>query len=344
MKEMGKMKDRREFLKSAATGAVLLGSSAAANKFALAGMLAQHAENGKSRVVVARDVALHGGGSQLDEKRVLALLDRAMASYTGREKPLEAWKKMVPPNILKDKVIGLKVNGLGGRGISTHAVLVLAICERLQQAGVAPGNIVVWDRNARDLAACGLTINTDRSKVRCYGSDVAGFEEQQEQCGPVRIRLAKILTRECAMVINLPILKDHDMAGMTFSMKNMYGAVDRPNLLHPNNCNPGVADLNCIAAIREKVTLTIGDAMSSVYQGGPVFRPEHIWYPNALIVGEDRVAVDHTAWQMLDRKRVEAGLPTLEAAGRTPRYIETAADATHKLGVNDPRLIRVMEV
>jgi hypothetical protein len=47
---------------------------------------------------------------------------------------------------------------------------------------------------------------------------------------------------------------------------------------------------------------------------------------------------------MLDRKRVEAGLPTLEAAGRTPRYIETAADATHKLGVNDPRLIRVMEV
>ena len=334
------MNDRREFLKSAATGAALLGSS----RIGLASMLAQHPETGKSRVVVARDTALHGTGSQPDEKRVLDLLDRAMAAYTGREKPVGAWRRMVPPDILKNKVIGLKVNGLGGKGISTHAALVLAICERLQQAGVAAGNIVVWDRNARDLAACGMTINTDHSSVRCYGSDVAGFEDHQVQCGPANIRLAKILTRECAMVINLPILKDHDQAGMTFSMKNMYGAVDRPYLLHPNNCNPGVADLNCIREIREKVTFTIGDAMSSVYQGGPMFRPEHLWYPNALIVGEDRVAVEHTAWQMLDSKRVEAGLPKLEDAGRMPHYIETAADATHKLGVNDPQRIRLIEV
>ena len=310
----------------------------------LTGMLAQHAEMVKSRVVVARDVALRGTGSQPDEKRVLDLLDKAMAAYTRREKPIEAWRRIVPPELLKDKVIGLKVNGLGGKGISTHAVLVLAICERLQQAGVAAGNIVVWERDARSLEVCGLTVNTDSRRVRCFGNDVAGYEDQQVQCGPVRIRLAKLLTRECAMVINLPILKDHDQAGMTFSMKNMYGAADTPYLLHPNNCNPGVANLNCIKAIREKVTLTIGDAMSSVYQGGPMFRPEHLWYPNTLIVGGDRVAVDHTAWQMLDGRRVEAGLPTLEAAGRRPQYIETAADAMHRLGVNDPQRIRLIEV
>ena len=335
------MKDRREFLKSAATGAVLLGSQ---NKLGLAAILAQHAESAKSRVVVARDASLHGSASLPDEQRVLDLLDRAIAAYAGREKPLEAWKRIVPPGILKGKVIGLKVNGLGGKGISTHAALVLAICERLQQAGVPAGNIVVWDRNARDLEACGLTINTAPGKVRCYGSDVAGLEDQQQQCGPAQIRLSKILTRECAMVIGLPILKDHDMAGITFSMKNMYGVVDRPNALHADNCNPGVADLNCIPAVRQKVTLTIGDAISSVYQGGPVFRPEHLWYPNALIVGEDRVAVDTTAWQLLDRKRVEAGLPTLEAAGRAPRYIETAADTAHRLGVSDPQRIRLIEV
>ena len=28
-----------------------------------------------------------------------------------------------------------------------------AIAERLQQAGVKPGNILIWDRNARDLEA-----------------------------------------------------------------------------------------------------------------------------------------------------------------------------------------------
>lgn len=338
------MKDRREFLKSAASGAVLLGSSAATDKLAWAGVLAQHGEPLKSRVVIAKDASLRGNGTQPDEKRVLALLDRAMAAYTGRDNPLEAWKRVIPTRILQGGVIGLKVNGLGGRGISTHAELVLAVCERLQQAGVRAGNIVVWDRNARDLVACGMSINTDHNRIRCYGSDVAGFEDQPESWGVAQGRLSKLLTRECGMVINLPILKDHDMAGITFSMKNMYGVVDRPDKLHGNNCNPGVADLNAIPVIRQKVTLTIGDAMKSVYQGGPVFRPEHAWYPNALIVGEDRVAVDHTAWQMLDSKRVEAGLPTLEVAGRAPQYIATAADATHRLGTNDPQRIHLMEV
>lgn len=335
------MKDRREFLKGAATGAVLLGSH---SKLGLAGVLAQRADAARSRVVVARDAGLRGSGSQPDQKRVLALLDKAMASYTGREKPMDAWKRVIPPNIFKDGVIGLKVNGLGGRGISTHVELVMAICERLQQAGVAAGNIVVWDRNARDLMACGLTINTDRNRVRCFGSDVSGFEDQQVSCGTAKIRLSKILARECAMVISLPILKDHDLAGMTFSMKNMYGVVDRPDHLHGNNCNPAVADLNCIAAIRQKVTLTIGDAMKSVYQGGPVYRPERICYPNALIVGEDRVAVDHVALKILNGHREQQGLQTLEAAGRAPDYIATAADAAHRLGVNDPQRIQMLEV
>jgi uncharacterized protein (DUF362 family) len=335
------MNDRREFLKSAATGVALLGSS----RMGLAGMLAQHPETGKSRVVIARDAALHGTGSQPDEKRVLDLLDRAMAAYTGREKPVEAWRRMVPPDILKNKVIGLKVNGLGGKGISTHAALVFAICERLQQAGVKAGNIVIWDRSARDLQACGLTISTDPGRIRCYGSDVAGYEEEPVAFGSAKnVKLAKILSRECEMVINLPILKDHELAGITFSMKNMYGVVQKPFELHASGCNPAVADLNCIPAVRDKVRFTIGDAMSSVYQGGPGFHPEHLWQPNALIVGEDRVAVDHTAWQMIERKRTEAGVPTLEAAGRRPLYIATAADANHRLGTNDPQRMHLMEI
>ncbi len=331
------MNSRRDFLKTTATSALVLGAQ---SKLALGAMLDKKDEAGKSKVVVARDAALHGSDGVLDEKRVQALLDRAIASYTGREKPVEAWKRIVPVG----KVIGLKVNGLGGKGISTHAALVLAVCERLQQAGVKPSEIIVWDRNARDIEACGLTINTDASRIRVYGSDVAGFEEKQEQWGSARIKLAKILTRECAMVIGLPILKDHSGAGVTFAMKNMYGVVDRPMDLHAGGCNPGVADLNCIPAVREKVRFTIGDAMTSVYDGGPSFHPERLWQPNALIVGEDRVAIDHTAWQLIERKRAEVGMPTLEAAGRPPRYIATAADAAHNLGVNDPQRIHLMEV
>jgi hypothetical protein len=61
-------------------------------------------------------------------------------------------------------------------------------------------------------------------------------------------------------------------------------------------------------------------------------------------VGEDRVAVDQTAWQMIERKRAEVGVPTLEAAGHPPRYIATAADATHNLGTNDPKRMHLMEI
>lgn len=331
------MSSRREFLKEAATGAVLVGAQ---SKLGLAAILDRPMEGGKPKVVVARDAALHGQDGKLDEKRVLDLLDRAIASYTGRDHPIEAWKRIAP----QGKIIGLKTNGLGGKGISTHLALVLAICERLQQAGVKPGNILVWDRNARDLEACGLTISTDPNRVRCYGSDVAGFEDKVETWGSARVQFSKILTRECDVVLNLPILKDHEMAGVTFAMKNMYGVVKRPNDLHADGCNPGVADLNAFPVIREKIRLTIGDATSSVYDGGPGFHPERLWQPNALIVGEDRVALDQIAWGILERKRADVGMKSLDAVGRPPRYIATAADATHRLGINDPKRINLLEI
>jgi len=329
------MKSRRDFLKTAATGAVLLGAQ---SKLGMAELLDQH----KSRVVVARDAALLSAGGHLDEKRVADLLDRAIATYTGRDNPVEAWKRIVPVG----KVIGLKINGLGGKPIATHLALTLAVCERLQQAGVKPGEIVVWECRRSDLERAGYTISTDRSRIRCIGTDMDGFghEEKPAAFGTVRVNLAKILTRECDFVINLPVLKDHDLAGVTFSLKNFYGAIQRPAELHGNGCNPAVADLNCIPALRDKFRFTIGDAMASIYEGGPQFRPEHLWHPNALIVGHDPVAIDYTGWKIVERKRAEMGLPTLEAAGRPTTFLVTAADAKHNLGTNDPRRIHLMEV
>jgi len=274
---------------------------------------------------------------------VLALLDKAILTATDRKNQVEAWRFIGYPHIYKNRVIGLKVDGSSGRGCATHAALVRSICERLQQAGVSPGNIVIWDSNARNLEACGLRINTDHKSIRCFGSDVAGYEDHDDTWGSVRVRLSRILTRECALVINVPILKDHNKAGVAFSMMNLFSAAEHPVPLS-NNGDPAVADFSCIPALRDKTSITIGDALSSIYDGGPDVHPNRLWYPNALIIGDDRVAVDHTAWQMLNRKRISAGLPTLEAAGRAPRYIHTAADTVHNLGTDDPKRINVVEV
>jgi uncharacterized protein (DUF362 family) len=95
--------------------------------------------------------------------------------------------------------------------------------------------------------------------------------------------------------------------------------------------------------IRSKMRLTICDATSAMYEGGPGFKPERSWRHNALLVSQDPVALDATGWRMIERKRAEKGLKTLEADERAPRYISTAADPAHRLGNSDPARIAVVE-
>ena len=98
------MKNRRDFLKGSSDGSCVLGTQ---SKLGLAAMLGQ----AQVQCVVARDAALHSAEGHLEEKRVADLLDRAIAAYTGRDKPVEAWKRIVPVG----KVIGLKMNSVGGK-------------------------------------------------------------------------------------------------------------------------------------------------------------------------------------------------------------------------------------
>src|SRR5215469_12294037 len=132
------MENRREFLKDAAAGAVLL---AAGGTDMFAGSGDTRADAGKSRVVVARDTALHSPDGKLDEGRVITLLDRAITSYTGLKQPADAWKQVVAMAGGPDKVIGIKSNG-GARGITTHSALVFAIAHKLEAAGVPSGNLL----------------------------------------------------------------------------------------------------------------------------------------------------------------------------------------------------------
>jgi len=65
-----------------------------------------------------------------------------MQALFDRDHPAEAWKRLVRPG----EMVSLKVNALGGRGISTRPELVEAICERLQQAGIRLGKL--WSGTA----------------------------------------------------------------------------------------------------------------------------------------------------------------------------------------------------
>jgi uncharacterized protein (DUF362 family) len=328
---------RRNFLKSCLAGAVVLGARGKAQLLEAAD---QSTARAKSTVVIARDPMLRGSASAVDTGRILTLLDRAMQSLFDLDHPAEPWTRLVRSG----EKVGIKINALGGRGLSSSRQLVEAICERLQEAGVPAGDIIVWDRDTEEMDRVGFSVSTAGNRVQCFGTDRVGYEEELATSGSVGSRLSKILTRRSDVLINVPVLKDHDGAGVTGALKNMYGVIHNPNKFHPNGCNPYIADLNMLPAIRTKMQLTVCDATTACFEGGPGYKPQYSWNHNALIVSQDPVALDYIGWQIIERKRAEKGLKTLEADGRAPRYIATAADTQHRLGTNDPRRIALVEV
>ena len=323
--------NRREFLRTVAAGAVLAGGTQ--------GLPAFLSAREKTTVVNARDPLLRGTGSSPDSGRLLKMLDRGMQALYGTDSPLEAWKKVAKPS----EVVGLKVNGLSGRGGSTSPLLVALICQRLQEAGIPQNHLVIWDRLNTDLESAGYRIATHEDHVRCFGNDILGYEDDLATYGSAGSCLARTLTQVCDAVINLPVLKDHGIAGVTMALKNMFGAIHNPNKYHLNVGDPYVADVNMLPPIRQKVRLHICDATTAQYEGGPSYMPQWSWPYNGLLVSQDPVALDYTGWQILEQKRAGKGMKSLRALGRAPDYIATAADANHRLGTNDPSQIALTE-
>lgn len=321
--------DRRQFLKNCLAAGLLAPAAACAQK---------PAPGGKSRVVIARDPALRGSGSAPDSARLAKLLDRAVQSFLDSDSPIEAWKRVVRPG----EVVGLKVNCLAGRGISTNVTLVEAICERLQQAGIPARDIVIWDRLNADLESAGFRPASQPGRIRTLGNDVLGYEEELSVYGSAGSLVSQTLTRVCHAVINLPVLKDHGIVGVTMALKNMFGAIHNPNKYHIDAGNPYVADVNMLPPIRAKVRLTICDAVTPQYEGGPSYLPQWSWRCDSLLVARDPVALDYTGWQIIERQRAGKGLKPLKEMKREPLYIATAADPRHRLGTNDPSRMEVL--
>ncbi len=327
---------RRSFLKQS----IMLGSTLASCRAGHGSAVNSTAdgEPGRSRVVIAHDGNVRSTGSGFDAARLAQLLDRALQASFDRDSPVEAWKKVVRPG----EVVGLKVNCLGGHGNATHRELVEVITERLRQAGV--NEIVIWDRQNSDLERAGFKIAERGSGVRCFGNDVLGFEDDLMTFGQAGSLLCRTLTQVCDAVINLPVLKDHGIVGVSLAMKSLFGAIHNPNKYHSNAGDPYVADVYAFAPIRQKVRLHICDALNAQYDGGPSYMPQWMWPFNGLLVARDPVALDYVGWKIIEQKRVEMGLPPLREQKREPTYIATAADAEHRLGTCDQKRIERVEV
>jgi uncharacterized protein (DUF362 family) len=293
---------------------------------------------GKPRVVVVRTKRALTEGYDADAGATRAMLDAGLVALSGEKDHVAALLRYFRP----DERIGLKINGLAGRNAATHVELVDAISAMLVKAGVEGRRQIAFDRFARDLTASRIIDRSRNGGYRAIGNDDAGHDDEFVQMPSSASRLSRVLTHQVDGVLNLPVLKQHMLAGMTGALKNNFGCIHNPNKMHVDNCDPYVAEVNAVPAIRNKQRLVIMDALRPVVDNGPSYQPGMAEVANAMLFSTDLVAIDTVALGILEGLRAKRDLPPLAKVGLLPTYLATATRLG--LGVSDRAGIEVVEI
>ena len=336
-------KSRREFLKDVTTiGTGLCTSSLfLSNNNFLKTLYAEGNTSLRSRVILAKDKRFINVNGTPNASVISMAIDSALLKITDSEKPTDAWRSLFN----KNDIVGIKLNCLAGKRFSPHTEIIEAIIKGIKSAGVREKNIIIFERFNRELEVAGFNIRKRNSGFKCFGTDElpsGGYDSQPQVIGSVGSCFRQIVSSYCTAIVNVPILKDHDLAGVSIGMKNFYGIIHNPNKYHDGNCNPYVADLNSHPFIKDKLRLIVCDALKAQYHGGPAFKPQWSWDFRGILVSTDPVALDRIGADIIEKKRREVNMLSLKEAGREPKYIKTAANLG--LGFDDPSLIDVISI
>ncbi len=279
-----------------------------------------------SRVVLVRHSGVWGGDDP-DPAIVRQMLDAGLSTLADTADALAVWRALFDPT---DRVL-LKVNCIASGG-PTQPAVTYAIAQRLQDAGLFPENILIFDRTDHELAAAGYTLNEGGSNVQCHGARGSGSEATLTQA---RIRFYPQID-SCDAIINVPTPKQHDMAGISIAMKNHYGSIANPGALHGSRCDPAIAELNAQPNVRDKTRLVVSAALnvSPADWNRPVRE-------NALLLSFDPVALDTVSRDILVRQRRAMGMNADFLIEGAPQ-LQTAQSL--ELGATDAELIDLREV
>ena len=286
--------------------------------------------------VVAVAALESGEGGGVDPEAARKAVASAISAATGTADAGAAVRALFHPT----DVVGVKLNCLGGRRMSPRPEVVSALVEVLAAGGVDPGRIILFERSSRELEGAGFAVRRSGDGPLCFGTD-NDYDPRPTVSGEIGSCYARLVTETCTALVGFGVVKDHDLAGVSGSLKNWYGVIHNPNKYHDNQCDPYVADVVRHPHVAGKLRLTVLDGVTAQCHGGPAYRPDGVFGLNRLAVSTDPVAADLWAWRAIDAERVRRGLPTLEAAGRPPRFIATAAG--YGLGVGDPAALEEVE-
>jgi uncharacterized protein (DUF362 family) len=281
--------------------------------------------------------ALHGNpapGGMPDAVLLDRMLGNALVSLTGASTATRAWREFVSP----DDIVGLKVNPVAGKLLSTSPEIVEVIIRQLEAAGIPRSRIVIWDRREFEMHEVGFTgdrfpgvtiVGTERKDAqgsfvnaegKLYSEEMidrewyywADVEEKYDaETLPYMVNegkhsyFSRICTKDVTKIINIPILKNAGPS-VTLCLKNLaYGAITNTGRLHKQLWAETCAEVPAFAPLRDKVILNIVDGIKGCYNGGPGANPEFITAFNTLLLGTDPVAVDRIGYDIILAKRLE---------------------------------------
>ncbi|MGC1903960.1 MAG: DUF362 domain-containing protein [Candidatus Acidiferrum sp.] len=238
---------------------------------------------------------------------------------------------------VKDKSVLLKPNlvSLDPKGlINTHPVVIAAARECFLRMGAA--RVLVGDGPAldRDTEAIVESIRLREHLGALGGTFVdLNIDDVQRVILPTRAsRLKELyLPKTCMgvdLLVSMPKLKTHHWAGVTLSMKNMFGIVPGgcygwpKNILHWAGIDRAILDLNVAA----KPDFAIVDGIVGMEGNGPIQgRPKA---SGVLVFGNDPVAVDATCCRVMGLR--PEGVTYLERAGTMLGHLQ--ADKIQQVG------------
>ena len=186
------------------------------------------------------------------------------------------------------------------RGANTNPLLVKRIVEHCIQAGAK--EVLVFDNTCDTWSKCYKTSGIESYVKKAGGKVVPGNTEGYYQEVTIdkgkRLTSAKVheLVLEADVFIDVPVLKSHDSAKLTISMKNLMGVVWDRRFWHRNDLHQCIADF---ATFHRKPDLVVVDAYNVMMKNGPrgVSRNDVV-NMKAQIVTTDMVAADAAAAKM----------------------------------------------
>ena len=251
---------------------------------------------------------------------------------------LNPWKVLLP-GYKPGYRIGLKINCLS-LYLQTSGALIRAVVRSLSSGlDIDPAKIIVWDRVLEEINTKARYTTDDLAGAQLLGTVTTTSKATAGEPGYGDVicpaiegetpRLSRIMTDLTDVTINLPVLKTHNVSGVTAAMKNIYGIIDIPGKYHKPKLQKALPTIYALPPVRNSLVLTITDALIGVVTGDTDSSSDAT--PKRLLLAQDPVAMDNYALALVNQLRKER-TPTM---GPVDENVLTWIDLAHKLGIGN---------